>query len=520
MLMVCMSSTAQDNTVNDCDHTSVKVRLPETDANINPMIYGMMLEDCNDNIIYGGIADKEGKENKIVTELLRPLSIPVMRWPGGSTMYYYEWKRGIGKAREGEKDHIWHGTEHYTFGTDEYIAWCRNLDIEPYINLAMGNNNTYDHSLSEALDWMEYVNGKKESTYGSIRAENGHPEPYNVRLWCIGNENYLENVYHRGESATDYASELSVWGKTIKDLYPEVQLLAVGHDKEWNATVLKECHKFIDYITLHYYFNSMIDGKALVNPQTALFNAALVEASIKDYLKVLEESNSLYGREDNPIRFSIDEWNNRHSVKYDDNFYSTRRDDRRLYDVCTTATMLNVFLRNSPYVAMGNYIFPVNGHGLVKTMDDGNAYKTTIYYVFELYRKYLRGRSAPVSISGPGHKDVELKDYALIEGDISESARNLRQDLCFVDAAASLDEDGIISIALVNRSYDKTQNIRLDLPKGYKVFEIWSVESEDVTASNTAEDSNVVEARMNESRKSTTSLFPCSLTIVRCRQGR
>ena len=83
--------------MTDGDNTSIKVRLPETDAPINPMIYGQMLEDCNDNIIYGGIADKEGKENKVVTELLRPLSIPVMRWPGGSTMYYYEWKRGIGK---------------------------------------------------------------------------------------------------------------------------------------------------------------------------------------------------------------------------------------------------------------------------------------------------------------------------------------------------------------------------------------------------------------------------------------
>ena len=95
LLMTCISSSAQDNYVTDCDHTSIKVCLPETKAHIDPMIYGHMLEDCNDNIIYGGIADKEGKENKVVTELLRPLSIPVMRWPGGSTMYYYEWKRGI-----------------------------------------------------------------------------------------------------------------------------------------------------------------------------------------------------------------------------------------------------------------------------------------------------------------------------------------------------------------------------------------------------------------------------------------
>lgn len=511
-------SHAQNNTVTDSEYTTVKISLTDTNNRINPMIYGQMLEDCNDNIIYGGIVDKYGKENKVVTEYLRPLSIPVMRWPGGSAIYDYEWKRGIGEKREAKKESIWQGMEYYTFGTDEFISWCRNLDIEPYINLPMGNNNTYNHSLKEALDWIEYVNGDVTTPYGSLRARNGHLEPYNVRFWCIGNENYLANIFHESESAAEYAAEFSEWSKTIKTLYPDIQLLAVGHDKEWNSRVLKDCSKYIDYLTLHYYFNSMIDGNILVNPETALFNAALVEASLKENIAILEEYNELNSREENPIRLSIDEWNNRHSVKYDSKFYSTRRDNRRLYDVTTTATMLNVFLRNSPHIAMANYIFPVNGHGLVKTVANGDAYRSTVYYVFELYRKYLKGNMIPVSISGPGHKNVLLSDYALIEGDVLDSAKSLRQDLCFVDSAASIDDNGIISITLVNRSYKDSQDIRLKLPKGYKVFETWNLESEDVNASNSPENPDNVVPLVLNTTKSTLTLLPCSLTIVRCKK--
>ena len=519
LLFNCIISEAENNIVTKSNYTTVKVSLPETPTPINPMIYGQMLEDCNDNVIYGGIVDYQGKENKCVTKLLRPLSIPVMRWPAGTAIYDYEWKKGIGKKREATKEYIWQGTEYYTFGTDEFITWCRNLEIEPYINIPMGNNNTFQHSLGNALDWIEYVNGTTETPYGKLRAKNGHPQPYNVLLWCLGNENYLGNRFHKSESANEYAKQLSIWSKTIKNLYPELQLLAVGRLKEWNATVLKECNKWIDYLTLHYYYNSKIDGVTLLEPQKTLFSGALVEANLKENIAVLEEANRLYSRKDNPIRFSIDEWNNRHALKNENNKFSfTRKDDRRQYDVCTTATMLNVFLRNSPYIAMANYIFPVNGHGLVKTIGNDSAYIASTYHVFDLYRKYMLGNVASIAISGPGYEDARLGDYANVVGDIATHTKSIVQDLCFVDAAACINEEDIISIALVNRSYDKKQKIRLELPDKYKIVQTWSIESKDVTTSNTAKEQNSIVPRQINSKKSTLTISPCGLLIVRCKK--
>ncbi len=515
-LVLSISVWAQESVVTVEKTTSVKVSFPRESMPINPMIYGQMLEDCNDKIIYGGIVNTLGQENEAVTELLRPLAIPVMRWPGGTAIYDYEWRKGVGPERKAEKEYIWGGTEYYSFGTDEFIAWCRRLDIEPYINLPMGNNNTYNHSLGNALDWIEYVNGSTQTTYGALRAKYGHPEPYNVRFWCIGNENYLGNRFHKSESAEVYASNLAQWAKVIKGLYPDLSLLGVGRTKEWVKTVLDASHEWIDYITLHYYYTAKIDNDTLLNPEKTLFTGALVEANLKENIAVLREANRKYGREQNPILFSVDEWNNRHSVKRGDSFRFTRQDDRRQYDVVTVATMLNLFLRNSPYVAMGNYIFPVNGHGLVKSVGEDGAYRSATYYVFELYRKYLLGNLAPVSISGPGYAKARLGDFANLEGDVAQNTKSIEQDLCFVDAAASLNSDGYIYVALVNRSHDKDQKVELHLPEGYKVVEIYSLESKNISAANTLHESDVVKPQVKRAKRAVTTLSPCGLQIVRC----
>ncbi len=515
--VVLNQTFAQNNKVTDGKTTKLTVTIPAEKSAIDPMIYGQMLEDCNDKVIYGGIVSNEGKENSAVTELLRPLNIPVMRWPAGTAIYNYEWRKGIGKERKAEKERIWGGMEYYTFGTDEFITWCERLNIAPYINIPMGNNNTYQHSLGNALDWIEYVNGDVTTTYGALRAKNGHAEPYGVKLWCIGNENYLGNRFHKSESATTYATNLAHWSKIIKSIYPDLNLLGVGHTPEWTKVVLDECHEWIDYVTLHYYVTARIDNKILLDPHKSLFTAALVEANLKQNIEVLKAANAKYGREANPIRFSVDEWNNRHLVKGEKSFYFTRKDDRRQYDVVVSATMLNVFLRNSPYVAMANYIFPVNGHGLVKTVGEDDAYRSTVYYVFELYRNMLTGSLLDVSVEGAGIALARLGEYARLEGDVVANTKTIEQDLCFVDAAATMDESGDICIALVNRSHDAEQKIKLDLPEGYSVAEVWSLESEDISAANIAENRDVVQPRLLKEKKSSLTLLPCGLKIVRCR---
>jgi alpha-N-arabinofuranosidase len=104
------------------------------------------------------------------------------------------------------------------------------------------------------------------------------------------------------------------------------------------------------------------------DPVYTLFAPLKTEMQIQKNVPLLDEINDRFQRTDHPIRFSIDEWNCRHLVFANAKYSFTRNDDRRLFDIVATAGMLNVFIRQSPHVGMANYIFPVNGHGLIRTV--------------------------------------------------------------------------------------------------------------------------------------------------------
>jgi alpha-N-arabinofuranosidase len=177
--------------------------------------------------------------------------------------------------------------------------------------------------------------------------------------------------------------------------------------------------------------------------------------------------------------------------------------------------MLNVFLRNSPYVAMANYIFPVNGHGLLKTVGEDDAYKSCSYYVFDLYRRFMKGNTISLKVEGPGLESVRLGDMR-VEGDNETLVDNMRPNLCYLDCAATIDEDENICISFVNRSYTQSQTVSLVIPEGYDVLEKWSVESDDVTAANSPDNRNNVIAKQGKEPSAGFSIQPCGLTIVRC----
>lgn len=493
--------------------TIVSITDLEHQAAVNPMIYGQMLEDCNDKVIYGGVVNEAGTENEAVIEQLKSLQIPIVRWPAGTAIYDFDWRRGVGPIRTSQSEKIWGGYEYYTFGTDEYISWCRKIGTEPYINVPMGNNNTYTHSLGEALDWVEYVNGAADSPMGAYRARNGHEEPYGVKYWCLGNENYLGNTFHKSESASVYAETLYRYASTIKGLFPDIRLLGVGRSGGWNKTVLNRCGQYLDFLTLHYYLTAKVNNQTLVEPNRTLFGPERVEANLRSLINELEAYNLSAGRTKSPVRFSIDEWNCRHSVYNGSSYTFTRQDARRLYDVAAMASMLNVFIRTSPYVSMANYIFPVNGHGLLKTVGEQDAYASACYHVFDLYRRFMKGNAVGVAVKGPGIKDQAMSDLSLT-GDNESAVSNSKSDMCYIGSAALIDEENRLVVSLVNRSYTSKQSVKISAPSGYKVVEAWTIDHKDVCAMNTADQRDNVTAKQITIKSNSLKLNPCAIAIV------
>lgn len=141
--------------------------------------------------IYGGIyepdsplSDEHGYR-KDVLSALRELDVPVIRYPGGNFIATYHWQDAVGPREQRPKrpELAWLGVEPNTFGTDEFMHWLSVLSegrkerVEPYLCLNMGTG-----TLTEALAWVEYCNGTRDTYWANKRRENGHPEPYNVKV--------------------------------------------------------------------------------------------------------------------------------------------------------------------------------------------------------------------------------------------------------------------------------------------------------------------------------------------------
>jgi alpha-N-arabinofuranosidase len=149
---------------------------------------------------------------------------------------------------------MWDDKDVNSFGTDEFVAMCRKVGAEPIIVVNIGtenwNQNAHDNDfLQEALDWIEYCNGTADSRWGSVRAANGHPEPYGVKYWEIDNE-----TWHMGADA--YAAAVNRFGSAMRRADPSIIVIACGsggYSQSWNRTVINKAGKNFDYISTHHY---------------------------------------------------------------------------------------------------------------------------------------------------------------------------------------------------------------------------------------------------------------------------
>ena len=69
-------------------------------------------------------------------------------------------------------------------GIDDYMALCEETGMVPSVTVRL----QLESDTGEAADWVEYLNGNTSTTWGALRASRGHPKPYNVRYFYLGNE--------------------------------------------------------------------------------------------------------------------------------------------------------------------------------------------------------------------------------------------------------------------------------------------------------------------------------------------
>ena len=327
---------------------------------------------------------------------LRPAFI---RWPGGNVAQDYHWQWGTGPR---DRRPVWtnlswrNEPEPSDFGTPEFIAFSRRVGAEPTLTVNVEGRGA---TVEDAAAWLEYVNGAPGSRMGALRASHGHPAPWAVKYWEIGNEIWGDWV--RGHSdAETYARNYRRYHDAMRAVDSTIRFIAVGdNDMNWNRTVLSRVGRSIDYLAIHHYYGH----------DSAQRDTRNLMARPLHYERFYREVERL-AREVAPgrtIRLAINEW-------------GLALPESRQYSMESAlhgARLMNVFERSAPLVEMTAVSDLVNGWpgGIIQASRHGvfvsPLYHANVLWASHLGRERLRTQvGSPTFDSGQEGKGVPYLD--------------------------------------------------------------------------------------------------------------
>ena len=237
---------------------------------------------------------KSGMLRPDLLEALRGLAPAFIRWPGGSFASTYKWQDGIGPLapRVYHPNEIWGGySDYYGFGTDEYLELTRQLGTDPLIVLPAPDEDPT--SVDYAMNWVHYVDDPPTTTWGQMRARNGHPDPYHVRYFQIDNE-----PMNNGFTPERYAAIVNLYGSRLRQIAPDAVIIACGqkrsNDMAWSEKVIDLAGGNFDVLGVHNY-----------EYESDLFESGV--RRIRDYLVKLRDYVRASAHPG--IRLAVLEWN-------------------------------------------------------------------------------------------------------------------------------------------------------------------------------------------------------------------
>lgn len=417
LLVVFTVTTAQNL------KAKIKIDAERKIGAIDKNMYGNFTEHLG-RCIYGGLyepnspqADENGFRKDVI-EATKNLGVTNVRYPGGNFVSGYHWEDGIGPRdkRPKRKDLAWGDIETNQFGTDEFLKWSNLAGVEPYMCVNMGTG-----SLDEARNWVEYCNAPIGLHYSDLRAKNGHPEPYKVKYWGLGNE--MDGEWQMGhKNAEDYSKYALEAAKLMKWSDDSIKLIVSGssnyNDKwvDWNRTVLTALRDHIDYISLHHY-----SGNYDKDHYKFMAISTRVENIIKITEGLINEVRTRY-RMQKPIYIAFDEYN----VWYRAGNEQKLEEHYNMQDVLVVAMYLNTFLRHANSVKMANMAQLVNVIAPMMVTND-KLWKQTIYYPLQLFSRNCHGQSLETFVQCDKYDAGDYKQIPYL--DVSNIYNDKTQEL-------------------------------------------------------------------------------------------
>jgi alpha-L-arabinofuranosidase len=452
-----------------------------TIADIDKRLYGSFLEHLG-RAVYTGIyepgheqADAEGMRKDVI-ELVRALDTPICRYPGGNFVSAYNWEDGIGpkESRPKRLDLAWRTTESNQVGVHEFADWADKAGTEMMLAVNLGSRG-----LDEARAFVEYVNHPGGTYWSDLRAKNGRKDPWNCRLWCLGNE--MDGPWQVGhKSAAEYGHLANETAKALRGLDPTLELVVCGSSHsnmptypQWEATVLEATYDQVDYISLHMYFENYEKNTQEYLALPAKLDRYIGTVSgVIDYVKAKSRSKR-------DVRISFDEWN----VWYHQRRQDAERmrtwdwpeaprlleDNYNFEDVLQVGCIINTFIRRSDVVRIACIAQLVNVIAPIMTEPGGPAWRQTIYWPFMLASKHGRGTALQLAVEVPTY-DAAAADK-----------------VPWLDIAGTHDADaGTLTFFAVNRHASETIETDIALERFVaKAVEHTIIRHDDLEATNT-----------------------------------
>lgn len=405
---------------------------------INRHIYGHFAEHLGRCIYDGFWVGEETSIHNIrgirrdVVEALRGLRIPNLRWPGGCFADEYHWMDGIGSRtnRPAMVNTHWGGlTENNHFGTHEFMDLCEQLECEPYICANVGSG-----TVREMQQWIEYLTCTEKSPMSDLRAVNGHPDPWKLTFWGVGNESWGCGGSMRPKYYADEYRRYATYCRNFAD--NRLFKIACGpnsDDYHWTETLMARVPASqMQGLSLHHYTLAgswEAKGSATEFTEEEWFHS-LQQALFMDEL--IKNHSTIMDRYDpqKQIALVVDEWGAWHDVEPGTN-PGFLHQQNTLRDALVAGVTLNIFNNHCDRLRMACIAQTVNVLQAMILTEGERMLLTPSYHVFQMYQVHHDALMLPVEV-------------------VCERYEQNQESIPSLSASASRSEDDRVHLSICN----------------------------------------------------------------------
>jgi alpha-L-arabinofuranosidase len=387
----------------------------------------------------------------------KALGASLVRYPGGGFADYYHWKQGIGADRVKVPYVLDSGVSPIWFGLHELMSFCHTTGTSPLLTV-----NVVTGTAEEAADWVSYCN----RPVNPERARNGSAEPFLVKYWEVGNEQYIKNTETAAVSApkdaylpaADYVRTFLKYSSAMKAADPTILVGAIGglnfgrypliHDADWDERLLREAGSQLDFLSVHNAYAPLVVADPQPPPFEDTYRAmlafpTLVERNVRD----LDRQIRTYAPSSaDRIRIAVTEWGPLFAYLPNSPWVDHCK---TLGSALYVANMMQVFLR-SPRVQIANF-FKLTDDSFMGWVGANGEPKPS-YYALQMFTRHFGTTLISTAVTSPTYDSKAIGMVAAATG------------VPYLDVVSSLNDDGShLYLIAVNRSMDSSVSTHLQI---------------------------------------------------------